>query len=117
MALLLTKSDVIKVLDMKSTMDIVEKSFAELHGGSALMPQRTPIGVPDHHGVALFMPALIKDMGALGAKVVTVYPDNPGKYDLPTVLGVIILLDVKTGAPIAMMDGGPRSPFRLPPRL
>ncbi|UCD74558.1 MAG: hypothetical protein JSV91_12310 [Phycisphaerales bacterium] len=106
MAILLTKSDVMKVLDMKSTMDIVERAFAELHGGSALMPQRTPIPVPDHHGLALFMPALIKEMGALGAKVVTVYPDNPPKYGLPTVLGVIILLDVQTGEPIAMMDGG-----------
>lgn len=106
MAILLTKSDVMNVLDMKSTMEIVEKAFAELHAGSALMPQRTPIPVPDHHGLALFMPALIKDMGALGAKVVTVYPDNPGKYDLPTVLGVIILLDVTTGEPIALMDGG-----------
>jgi alanine dehydrogenase len=106
MAILLTKSDVMRVLDMKSTMDIVERAFAELHRGSATMPARTPIKVPDHHGLALFMPAFIEDMGALGAKIVTVYPDNPGKYDMPTVLGVIILLDQKTGEPVAMMDGG-----------
>ena len=106
MALLLTKSDVMNVLDMKSTMVIVEKAFAELQGGSAMMPQRTPIRIEDHHGLALFMPAFIADMGALGAKIVTIYPDNPAKYDLPTVLGVIILLDMKTGAPVAMMDGG-----------
>ncbi len=106
MAILLTKSDVINVLDMRTTMEIVEKAFAELHSESTLMPQRTPIPVPDYHGLALFMPALIKDMGALGAKIVTVYPDNPSKYELPTVLGVIVLLDQKTGEPIAMMDGG-----------
>ncbi len=45
-------------------------------------------------------------MGALGAKVVTVYKDNPHKYQVPTVLGTIILLDQKTGAPIAIMEGG-----------
>ncbi len=106
MALLLTQSDVIRVLDMKSTMNIVEKAFAEYHSGSAMMPARTPIPVPDHKGVALFMPAMIKEMGALGSKIVTVYPDNPSKYGVATVLGVIILLNPKTGAPIAMMDGG-----------
>jgi alanine dehydrogenase len=106
MALLLTKSDVMNVLDMKSTMEIVEKAFAELHRGSANMPQRTPIQIPDHEGLALFMPAFIADMGALGAKVVTVYKNNPRDHDLPTVLGVIILLNKETGEPIAMMDGG-----------
>ncbi len=106
MAILLTKSDVMKVLDMKSTMDVVEKAFAEFQKGSANMPARTPIPVPDDSGVALFMPAFIKDMGALGAKIVTVYPKNPKEFDLPTVLGVIILLNKQTGAPMAIMDGG-----------
>ena len=106
MALLLTKSDVVNVLDMKSTMEIVEKAFAELQKGTANMPARTPIKVEEHHGLALYMPAMIGDMGSLGAKIVTVYPDNPTKYHMPTVLGVIILLDVKTGEPVAIMDGG-----------
>jgi alanine dehydrogenase len=106
MAILLTKSDVMNVLDMKSTMEIVERAFAEFERGSAAMPQRTPIKIEDKHGLALFMPAMLGEMGALGAKIVTVYPDNPSKFDLPTVLGVICLLDVETGAPIAMMDGG-----------
>lgn len=106
MTLLLSKTDVQKVLDMKSTMDIVEKAFAELYQGSALMPQRTPIKVPDHTGVALFMPAFIKNMGALGAKIVTVYKDNPSKYGKPTVMGTIALLDQKTGEPVSIMDGG-----------
>ncbi len=106
MAILLTKSDVQNVLDMKSTIEIVERSFLELHAGSAMMPQRTPIPVPDQSGLALFMPAFIKDMGALGAKIVTVYGRNPKEYDLPAVLGVIVLLDKKTGEPMAIMDGG-----------
>ncbi len=106
MALLLTKSDVMRVLDMKSTMAIVEKAFAEFAQGSVDMPARTPIAVPAEHGLALFMPAMIRGMGALGAKIVTVYPKNPKQYALPTVLGMIVLLDPKTGAPIALMDGG-----------
>lgn len=106
MAIMLTKSDVMKVLDMKSTMEIVEKAFAELHAGSANMPLRTPIRCEEYNGLTLFMPAFLADMGALGSKVVTIYPNNPKDYKLPTVLGVIILLDKKTGEPTAVMDGG-----------
>jgi ornithine cyclodeaminase/alanine dehydrogenase len=52
------------------------------------------------------MPAYLKGMGALGTKVVTVYKNNPSQYNLATVLGTIILLDEKTGKPLAIMDGG-----------
>lgn len=106
MALLLTKSDVIKVLDMPTTMSYVEKAFADLYSGNAIMPQRTPILINEHSGVALFMPAYIKSMGALGAKIVTVYKDNQTKHNLPTVLGTILILDEKTGKALAIMDGG-----------
>jgi ornithine cyclodeaminase/alanine dehydrogenase-like protein (mu-crystallin family) len=106
MTILLSKNDVKKLLDMGETIEILGKAFADLASGRAVMPQRTPIGAPDHGGVALFMPAYLKGMGALGAKVVTVYKDNPTKFQMPTVLGTIILLDERTGAPVAVMDGG-----------
>lgn len=106
MTKLLSKNDVMKVLDMKDTIAILEKAFSDLAAENAVMPQRTPITSPDHGGLALFMPAYLKGMGALGAKVVTVYKQNPAKYKMPTVLGTIILLEEKTGAPIAVMDGG-----------
>jgi alanine dehydrogenase len=106
MTILLSKKDVQKLLDMSSTIDILEKAFADLANDRALMPQRTPIPAPDYSGVALFMPAYLKGMGALGAKIVTVYKDNPTKHNLPTVLGTILLLDQQTGQSIAIMDGG-----------
>ncbi len=106
MTRLLSRNDVIKVLDMEDTIAILEQAFGDFARGKAVMPQRTLIPAPDLGGLALFMPAYLQGMGALGAKVVTVYKDNLAKYNLPTVLGTIILLDEKTGAPIAIMDGG-----------
>ncbi len=106
MSILLSKSAVANLLDMKTTMEVVEKAFAELYEGGAVMPQRTVISVPDYEGVALFMPAFIKNLEALGTKTVTVYKNNPAKYGMPTVLGAILILDHKTGAPEAIMDGG-----------
>lgn len=106
MTKLLSRNDVAQVLNMQDTVEILGKAFADLANENANMPQRTPITTPDYGGLALFMPAYLKGMGALGAKVVTVYKENPEKYDMATVLGTIILLDEKTGAPIAIMDGG-----------
>ena len=106
MTRLLSRSDVMQVLDMESTISILEKAFHDFATGNADMPQRTPIRAPEHAGLALFMPAYLKGMGALGAKIGTGYPNNPSKYELPTVLGTLLLLDEKTGAPIAIMDAG-----------
>ncbi|MFA8342942.1 MAG: ornithine cyclodeaminase family protein [Rhodothermaceae bacterium] len=106
MTKLLSKNDVMKVLTMDDTINILEKAFEDLSKDNAVMPQRTPIAAPDHSGLALFMPAYLKGMGAMGAKIVTVYKENLPKYNLPTVLGTISLLDEKTGAPLAIMDGG-----------
>jgi len=106
MTKLLSKNDVMKVLTMQDTIEILEKAFADFASGNANMPQRTPITLPENNGLALFMPAYLKGMGALGAKIVTVYKDNPAKFNLPNVMGTILLLDEKTGAPISIMDGG-----------
>jgi alanine dehydrogenase len=106
MAILLTRDDVQGLLDMKSTIEILEKAFAELAAGEAIMPQRTAIKVSRGPGVALFMPAMLPGIGSLGAKVVTVFGNNPSEHDLPAVLGTIILLDPVTGNTLCIMEGG-----------
>jgi alanine dehydrogenase len=55
----------------------------------------------------LLMPAWEEDAGsggALGIKIVTVYPDN-GAKGLPAVMGNYMLLDGATGEPQALIDG------------
>ncbi|MBK7409558.1 MAG: ornithine cyclodeaminase family protein [Saprospirales bacterium] len=104
MVLILTRSDVMSVLDMKDCMDAVEKAFTELAEGSAVLPLRNAIRPPD--GLALYMPAYLRKMEALACKVVTVYKDNPTKHNLPTTIGKVLLQDPLTGEVICIMDGG-----------
>jgi ornithine cyclodeaminase/alanine dehydrogenase len=104
MPLLLSREDVIKVLDMSDCMDVVEKAFAELANGTAILPLRIGITPPD--GLSLYMPAYLKELGALACKVVTVYKNNPKKHNLPTVIGKVLLQDPATGDVICIMDGG-----------
>lgn len=104
MVLLLTRDDVMSVLDMASCMDVVEQAFAELAGGSAVLPLRINIKPPG--GLALYMPAYLREMGALACKVVTVYKANPEKHNLPTTIGKVLLQNPETGEVICIMDGG-----------
>ncbi len=104
MPLLLSRNEVMQVLDMPDCMEVVEKAFAELANGTAVLPLRINIKPPD--GLALYMPAYLKEMGALACKVVTVYKNNPQKYNLPTTIGKVLLQDPATGDVICIMDGG-----------
>lgn len=104
MVLILTRKDVISVLQMKDCIGAVEKAFVELTEGTAVLPLRIGIRPPD--GLALYMPAYLKQMQALACKVVTVYKDNPAKHNMPTTIGKVLLQDPVTGDVICIMDGG-----------
>ena len=104
MALILTRQDVKKVLNMKECINVVEQAFLESNKGTAVLPLRTAIAPTD--GISLYMPAYLKKMGALACKVVTVYKDNPTKQNLPTTIGKVLLQNPESGEVICIMDGG-----------
>jgi alanine dehydrogenase len=104
MTLILNKNEVASVLDMKACMNAMEEAFSELSNGTAVLPLRIGIAPPD--GVSLYMPAYLKQMGALACKVVTVYKNNPSKYNLPTTIGKVLLQDPLTGDVLCIMNGG-----------
>ena len=104
--LLLSREDVQSVLTMKDAIEAVEEAFEQYALGNVKMPVRSSISVEQNRGIMFTMPAYIGgEMNALGQKVVTVYPDNPAKHNLPTILATVQLLDPKTGECLAVMDG------------
>lgn len=104
MVLILNRQNVMSVLQMKDCIDAMEVAFSELANGTAVLPLRIGIKPPD--GISLYMPAYLKGMNALACKVVTVFKDNPKKYNLPTTIGKVLLQDPNTGDVICIMDGG-----------
>lgn len=104
MALILTKDDVMTVLNMKDCIKVVEQAFLESNKGTAVLPLRTAITPPN--GLSLYMPAYLKKMGALACKVVTIYKDNPKKQNLPVTIGKVLLQNPESGEVICIMDGG-----------
>ncbi len=106
MALILTKSDLKNILgkDTEDVIDIVEQAFLAMYKGEACVPDRAAIPVDNHKGLCLVMPAYLGDIEALGMKMVTVYPDNPRKFGLPNIMGILVLVNARTGEPICVMD-------------
>jgi len=79
----------------------IAQALAALSSGKVVQPVRTVLPVAPHHGFFAVMPAYA-DGGALGAKLVTFYPQNVGVH---THHAVIVMLKAETGEPLAMMDG------------
>ena len=107
MALLLSRQDVANLLTMKEAIEVVDEAFRQFALGQVVMPPRTIIRVAEHHGIHATMPAYISGrLNALAVKVVTAYPGNLALNDLPTIMGLVLLNDQRTGAPLAVMDAG-----------
>jgi alanine dehydrogenase len=96
---ILNEEDVRSLLTMKELIPAMASALADLSNKKAVQPVRTIVHVADHHGFLGVMPAY---NGALGAKLVTFYPENKAVH---THNGVILLFRPETGEPIAMMDG------------
>jgi len=89
-------------LSMREIIAEVEQVFVEKGKGMVEMPPKPGI----HPGEEAFihaMPAYVPDKKAAGIKWVSGYPDNH-KIGLPYIMGLIILNDTETGAPLAIMD-------------
>ena len=102
MAIWLSEADVRAVLSMADLVDVMESAIIAFSAGCVNQPVRTVLETPG--GFYGAMPAYIGEPAAMGAKLVTVYHDNPRK-GLPSHLATIILLDPATGALLAIMDG------------
>lgn len=60
------------------------------------------------------MPAYVPSMKALGCKWIECYPSNPQKFNLPQTTGLLIMNDISSGCPIAVMDSTWLTSMRTP---
>jgi len=102
--LIFTRQDVEKVLSPSVANKTIEKAFKAYGLGQADMPAKSYLYF--EKGDLRAMPAYIHGQGfdIAGIKSVNVHPEN-AKYNLPTVMAVIILIDPENGYPLAILDG------------
>ena len=89
-------------LSMSEILHLLEQAFLEKGNGRVEMPPKPGVHtMPDAFIHA--MPAYIPAMRSAGIKWVSGYPEN-FKRGLPYITGLMILNDVETGIPYAVMD-------------
>ncbi len=86
-------------LRMEDLIPAMARALADLSAGRAVQPGRQMIEVTGQGGFFAAMPAYA---GALGAKLVTFFPDNRG---IPTHHALVLLFRPETGEPLVTMDG------------
>ena len=104
--LVLTRSDVRRVLDLPACIEAVERAFLRHATG-----QTVPPGVLAAHVVGGGFHVKTAGMLASGeerpvfvAKVNANFPGNPDRFGLPTIQGVIALFDGHDGRVLAVLD-------------
>lgn len=102
--LLLSRSDVERLLDVDRLVDALGPAMAELSAGRLSMPARIVAQVRERRGLLGVMPVFLDSLGILSTKLVSVFPENEGA-GLPSHQAVIVVFDAQTGSPRAMMDG------------
>jgi len=102
--LALTKADVQRLVPMPDAIELMKIAFAELSAGRTTSPLRTVISVEHGMSDALFMPAHVPALNALGLKLVSVFQGNRER-GLPVINALVCLIDPATGEPLAIMDG------------
>ena len=96
----LTEKDILHAVTVTEVLDRVEEAMLLYETKDFLMPTRMHIDHGDN--VLLLMPCFTKD--SFATKLVTLFPDNP-KMHLPVLNGLVVLNDIETGVPVALLNG------------
>jgi alanine dehydrogenase len=110
----LTESDVRRAIDLPALVRTMESALAAFSAGLVTQPVRTALQfAPALPRFFALMPAWLPEQGALGAKLVTVVPDN-ASAGLPTHQAMIALFDSANGRLLALLDGRYITEVRTP---
>jgi len=88
-------------LDLGLVNLAVESAFSDHGKGLALMPPEVYVTLPE--GDFRTMPGYLPSLPIAGVKIVNVHPGNPQK-GLPTVMALMVILDISTGEPVAVIN-------------
>ena len=93
---------VVAALDYQALIERLREAFRE--GVTTPLRHHHTIPVPGAADATLLLMPAWQAGRHIGIKAATVFPSNSA-HDLPSVMGLYLLLDGETGTPVAMIDG------------
>jgi len=100
---LLRHSDIESLLSLRDCIDAVDEIFRLQGQGKIPAPGILGVRAPDG-GLHVKAGLLPGDRNYLVAKLNANFPGNNARFGLPTIQGVIVVFDAKSGAPLAILD-------------
>ena len=95
--LLFDKSRVEELLDMRGCIEAMRKVLVEYASGETVQVLRTAMPF-EARKILGVMPAAIPSAAMVGAKLITVFPDN-FRRGLPSHQGIVVLFSTDDGSP------------------
>lgn len=111
--IILNAPDVQRALPMRAAIEAMKSAYASLSAGTAAVPLRTRLAIPDRESLSLFMPAFVNSQEgeALAIKVVSLFPGNPAR-GLAYIQAAVLVFDPETGRAIALLEGSSLTAIR-----
>jgi ornithine cyclodeaminase/alanine dehydrogenase-like protein (mu-crystallin family) len=98
--LAISEKDILEAVTVPEVIDAVEQAFRMYERKEFLMPDRMHIEYKEN--TLLLMPCFTEE--AFGTKLVSVFPGNAA-YHVPALNGIMVLNDIHTGIPMALING------------
>jgi alanine dehydrogenase len=99
----LNQDEIRELLPMDECIEVMEAILASLARGEVLLPLRQITWLPDGRSALATMPAYAGHLGAVGVKVITVFPGNEGT-ELDAHQGAVLLFESERGRPLLLCD-------------
>jgi alanine dehydrogenase len=96
---------------MKDAIEAVRVAYSAFAKGRVQMPAVQHLDVHKYNGEVDIKSGFIEDFGLIGTKIASGFYDNV-KKGLPPGIAIIVLLDLETSMPLAIMDGSHITAYR-----
>lgn len=105
---IISKNDILasNAIEINNIINIIEKSLIDYKNNRIILPEKiSQIFDEKTQNRINCMPATLKNENVCGVKWVSVFPENPILYNIPNVSGLIVLSELVTGYPFAILEG------------
>jgi len=101
--LIVSQSEISQLLPMQECIELMAEALRALSRGEALVPLRQVLWLPEMNKVLGVMPSYLGSIGAMGVKVISVFPGNLGT-EFDSHQGAVLLFETQNGRLLAIMD-------------